>query len=173
MARPVDQNGDYKINPNDDRVMIGHTNPRWTLGMTNSFSYKNFSLSVFMYGRLGYTYDTGGEWQGGRYTQRSISYYNENNKDAQYQKPIYNVAGGDPYFNVLGYRSGAFLKVRTIHLGYNFPVSITEKLKLSHLKVYIQGKNPGMLFSGINWIDPDLGTSSWNRGLSMGLDIQF
>lgn len=173
MARPVDQNGDYKINPNDDRVMIGHTNPRWTLGMTNSFSYKNFSLSVFMYGRLGYTYDTGGEWQGGRYTQRSISYYNENNKDAQYQKPIYNVAGGDPYFNVLGYRSGAFLKVRTIHLGYSFPVSITEKLKLSHLKVYIQGKNPGMLFSGIKWIDPDLGTSSWNRGLSMGLDIQF
>ncbi len=173
MARPVDQNGDYKINPNDDRVIIGHTNPRWTLGLTNSFSYKNFDFSIFLYGRLGYTHNTGGEWQGGRYTQRSISYYNENNKDAQYQKPIYNVAGGDPYFSILGYRSGAFLKVRTVHLGYTFPVSFTEKLKLNHLKIYIQGKNPGMLFSGIDWIDLDLGTSTWNRGLSMGLDVRF
>ena len=28
MARPVDQNGDHKIDPNDDRIVVGHTRPR-------------------------------------------------------------------------------------------------------------------------------------------------
>lgn len=82
MARPVDQNGDYRIDPNDDRVIIGHTRPRWTGGLTNTFNYKGLEMSIFLYGRLGYTYNTDGEWQGGRYVQRSISYWNENNMDA-------------------------------------------------------------------------------------------
>ena len=173
MARPVDQNGDYRINPNDDRVIIGHNSPRWTLGMTNNFSYKNFDLSVQLYGRLGYTFSTGGEWQGGRYTQRSISYYNENNKDAEYQKPIYNVAGGDPYYNILGYRSGSFLKVRTVNLGYTVPSSISEKFKMSNLKLYVQMKNPGTIYSKIDWLDMDLEGSTWNRGFVVGLNVQF
>ena len=59
MARPVDQNGDHKIDPNDDRIVVGHTRPRWTLGMTNTFSYKNFELSFMLYGRFDYMVDTG------------------------------------------------------------------------------------------------------------------
>ncbi len=173
MSRPVDQNGDYRISPNDDRVIIGHTNPRWTLGLTNNLSYKNFDFSVFLYGRMGYTFNTDGEWQGGRYTQRSIDYYNENNKDAAYQKPIYNVAGGDPYYNILGYRSGSFVKIRSVNLGYTLPGSITEKLRINNLKLYVQAKNPGMLFSKIDWLDMDLGGSTWNRGFVFGIDVQF
>lgn len=173
MARPADQNNDYKINPNDDRVIIGHTIPRWTLGLSNSLAYKNFDLSFLLYGRLGYTFNTGGEWQGGRYMQRVIDYYNENNKDAVYQKPIYNVAGGDPYYNILGYRSGSFIKVRTVNLGYTLPSPVTEKLKVNNVKVYVQAKNPGMLFSKIDWLDMDLGGSTWNRGFVFGLDVQF
>jgi len=172
-ARPVDQNGDYKIDANNDRVIIGHTRPRWTVGMTNSFTYKNFDLSIFLYGRLGYTVSTGGEWQGGRYVQRSISYYNENNKNATYQKPIYNVAGGDPYYTILGYRDGSFIKIRNINLGYTFSKSICKTLHLENLKVYAQAKNPGMLFSKISWLDEDLGGSTWNRGFVFGLNVGF
>lgn len=173
LSRPVDQNGDYKIDPNEDRVIIGHTRPRWTVGMTNSLTYKDFDLSIFLYGRLGYTFNTNGEWQGGRYVQRSISYYNENNKNADYQKPIYNVAGGDPYYNILGYRSGSFIKIRNINLGYNFPKRISDKLQLENLKIYIQARNPGMLFSKIDWLDMDLGGSTWNRGFVFGLNVGF
>lgn len=182
-ARPVDQNGDYRIDPNDDRVIIGHTRPRWTIGLTNTFRYKNFDLSVLIYGRLNYTVNTGGEFQGGRYTQRYIDYYNENNTDAEYQKPVYDVAGGDPYFNILGYRSGSFLKIRTINLGYTLPRSVVDKLKINNLKVYVQAKNPGRLYSGVDFLDMDtaipsqsnqaIATSAWNRGFVFGLDAQF
>ncbi len=173
MSRPVDQNGDYRINPNDDRVIIGNTRPRWTVGMTNTFTYRNFDLSVFMFGRLGYTFNTGGEWQGGRYVQRSIDYYNENNTDAEYQKPIFNVAGGDPYFSTLGYRSGSFIKIRNINLGYTLPVSVTERMGIENLKVYVQARNPGMVYSKIDWLDMDTGLSTWNRGFVFGLNVGF
>lgn len=182
-ARPVDQNGDFRIDPNEDRVVIGHTRPRWTLGVTNTLRYKNLELSVLVFGRLNYKVNTGGEFQGGRYTQREIDYYNENNKDAEYQKPVYDVAGGDPYFNILGYRSGSFLKIRTINLGYTLPSPIVQKLKLNNLKVYVQAKNPGMIYSAVDFLDldtavpsqsnPVIATSAWNRGFVFGIDAQF
>lgn len=172
MARPVDQNNDYRIDPNNDRVIIGHTRPRWTVGMTNTFTYKDFELSIFFSGRLDFTY-AASEWQGGRYVQRSISYYNENNKDADYQKPIYNVAGGDPYYNILGYRDGSFLKIRNISLGYTLPKKVANNMGLSNLKLYMQAKNPGMLFSNVDWVDLDLGGSTWNSGFTFGLNIDF
>ncbi|HYF70640.1 MAG TPA: TonB-dependent receptor [Ohtaekwangia sp.] len=172
MSRPVDQNGD-KIIDARDRVVIGHTQPRWTLGLNNMFRYKNFDLSVFVYGRFDYTVNTGGEFQGGRYTQRDIDYYNENNKNAEYQKPIYDVAGGDPFFNILGYRSGSFLKIRNINLGYRLPESVIEKLKINSLRLYVQARNPGMLYSKVDFLDMDTGLSTWNRGFVFGLDAQF
>jgi len=172
-ARPADLNGDYKIDPNNDRKIIGHTRPRWTVGMTNTFSYKNFDLSFFLYGRLGYTYNTGGEWQGGRYPQRSINYYTENNKNSVYQKPVYDVAGGDPYYSILGYRNGSFVKIRNIGVGYNFPKATANKLGLQNLKVFAQAKNPGMLFSKIDWLDMDLGGSTWNQGFVFGVNVGF
>ena len=176
MVRPVDQNGDNKIDPNDDRVIIGHTRPRWTFGMNNTFSYKNFDLSVLLYGRFDYMVDTGGEWQGGRYMQRKINYYNENNKNAEYQKPIYNIGGGDPYYQILGYKNGSFLKVRNISLGYTFPKTLIKKWNLSNLRVYVQAKNPGRIFSNIDFLELDASqayTSTWNRGFTIGLNVGF
>ena len=40
MARPVDQNGDYKIDANNDRTIVGHYDPRWTLGLNTNFTYR-------------------------------------------------------------------------------------------------------------------------------------
>ena len=176
MARPVDQNGDHKIDPNDDHIVVGHTRPRWTLGMTNTFSYKNFELSFMLYGRFDYMVDTGGEWQGGRYTQRKINYYNENNKNAEYQKPIHDDGGGDPYYRILGYKNGSFLKVRNVSLGYVFPKNMVSKWNLSNLKVYVQAKNPGRIFSNIDFLELDASqnlTSTWNRGFTIGLNVGF
>lgn len=176
MVRPVDQNKDYLIDPNDDRVVIGSTRPRWTFGMTNTFAYKNFDLSIFLYGRLGYMVDTGGEYQGGRYMQRQINYYNENNKDAEYQKPIYSGSAGDPYYNIIGYKDGSFMNIRNISLGYTFPLRMIKSLNLSNLRLYVQVKNPGRIFSKIDFLELDAsqaGTTTWNRGFTIGLNVGF
>lgn len=172
-VRPVDQNGDYVIDANNDRVIIGSTIPKYILGLTNTFTYKNIELSIFLYGRMGYKYDTGGEDQTGRFNQRLIDYYTENNTNSEYQKPIYTEGTGDMFSTALGYRNADFIKIRNISLGYFLPNQVVEKLNLSSIKVYVQALNPGMIYSKIDWIDMDLESSYWNRGFTSGLSVTF
>ena len=176
MVRPVDQNGDYRIEPNNDRVVIGNTNPHWIVGMTNTFTYKGFDLSFMLYGRFGYKVSTGGEWQGGRYMQRAIDYYNENNHNSEYQKPIYNIGGGDSYYKIVGYKNGGFIKVRNISLGYTFPKKMLSQIGVSNLRVYVQAKNPFRIYSAVKFLELDATqayTSNWNRGWTIGLNLDF
>ncbi|WP_426484760.1 SusC/RagA family TonB-linked outer membrane protein [Flavobacterium sp. 2] len=172
-ARPVDQNGDYKIDANNDRVIIGSKDPKYIFGMTNTFSYKNFELSFFVYGRMGYLYDTLGENEGAKGSQRSINYYTDNNTNAEYQKPIYSAGTGDPYYPILGYRNGAFLKMRNISLGYHFDKELVQSLGLSKLRIYCQATNPGMIFTKVKWTDLDTQTTASNRGITLGLNVEF
>jgi hypothetical protein len=55
-ARPgnliyADQNKDAKLDANDV-VALGYRDPKWIFGIGNAFSYKNFDLNIFMYGRI-------------------------------------------------------------------------------------------------------------------------
>lgn len=173
MARPADQNDDYKIDANDDRKIIGHTDPRWILGIGSNITYKGWELGIQLYGRMDYTYNTGGVWVGGRYNVRSYDYYNENNKNAEYQKPIFDEGGKDAYYYVLGFKNGSYLKIRNISLGYTFPGKMLKGTGLSNLKLYAQCKNPGMVFSHIDFIDMDTYSNTYNSGLTFGLNVTF
>ncbi|MFB9109670.1 SusC/RagA family TonB-linked outer membrane protein [Flavobacterium gyeonganense] len=172
-ARPVDQNGDYKIDANNDRVIIGSADPKYIAGLTNTFRYKNVELSFFVYGRMGYIYNTGGENEGAKGSQRSIDYYTDNNINAEYQKPIYSAGTGDSFFPTLGYRDGAFLKVRNISLGYNFTNEMAEKAGVSKLRLYIQVMNPGMIYNKVKWMDLDTQSTASNRGFTLGLNVEL
>ncbi len=172
-VRPIDQNGDNKIDGNFDRVIIGHTRPRWIVGMTNNFSYKNFELSFFIYGRLNYWFDTGGEAQTARGNQRQINYWTDNNQNSEYQKPFYSVASGDNYSAALGYKKASFMKIRNISASYNVPGKILTRMHMSTLRVYFQAANPGMLFSQIKFMDMDASAMFSNRGYTIGINAGF
>ncbi|MGO4770568.1 SusC/RagA family TonB-linked outer membrane protein [Flavobacterium sp. W22_SRS_FK3] len=172
-ARPVDQNGDYKIDANNDRVIIGSADPKYIAGLTNTFRYKNVELSFFIYGRLGYLYNTGGENEGAKGSQRSIDFYTDNNINAEYQKPIYSAGTGDSFFPILGYRDGAFLKMRNISLGYNFTNEMAAKAGVSKLRLYFQVMNPGMIYNKVKWMDLDTQSTASNRGFTLGLNVEL
>ncbi len=172
-VRPVDQNGDYRIDANNDRVIIGDEIPKYIVGMTNTFSYKNFELSAFFYGRMGYTYNAGGEGLVGRYQQRKVDYYTAVDQNSDYQKPIYSAGFGDQYFRSLGFENGSFLKIRNISLGYNLPDKYSNKLGLAKLRVYVQALNPGFVFNNVPWIDLDVRYHASNRGFVTGINVQF
>jgi outer membrane receptor protein involved in Fe transport len=171
-VRPVDQNGDYKINA-DDRVIIGNRNPRLTAGWSNSISWKGFELTLDLQGRFGYTVSTGGEGQLGMYQQREISYWTPNNTGADWQKPVYSQAGGDPYAGLLGFKDASFIKIRNLSLGYNFDKRLLSHIGINGLKLYVQGKNLGMLYSSIDFMDLDTGRTYFNRGVTIGVQVDF
>ena len=174
MVKPVDQNGDYIIN-DADRVIIGNRNPRFSAGWTNTLSWKGLELTLELQGRFGYTANVGGQGQLGMYQQQEISYWRPDNTGADWQKPIYSQAGGDPYSSLLGYQDASFIKVRNLSLGYSFPKALLSKLGigLTNAKLYVQGKNLGMLYSSVDFMDLDTGYTYYNRGVTFGLQVDF
>jgi len=172
MVRPVDQNGDYVIDAND-KVIIGQKNPTFTFGWNNLFRYKGFELGIELYGRAGYMVNTGGEGMYGMYAQNEVDYWTPSHTNSEYQKPIYSTAGGDAYSSLLGYKNAAFVKLRNVSLGYNLPQNICKSINMQSLKIYVQGKNLGDIYSSVSIRDLDLGTSYYNRGWTIGLQVGF
>ena len=171
-VRPVDQNGDYKINA-DDRVVLGNRNPRLTAGWSNTLSWKGFELMIDLQGRFKYMISTGGEGQLGMYQQREISYWTPNNTGADWQKPVYNQSGGDPYSGLLGFMDASFIKVRNLSLAYNFDKKMLKSIGINGLKLYVQGRNLGMLYSSVDFMDLDTGRTYFNRGITAGVTVDF
>ena len=172
MVKPVDQNGDYKINA-DDRVILGNRNPRLTAGWSNTFSWKGIELILDLQGRFKYMVSTGGEGQLGMYQQREISYWTPNNTGAEWQKPIYNQSGGDPYSALLGFQDASFIKIHNLSLAYNFDKDMLKSIGINGLKLYVQGRNLGMLYSSIDFMDLDTGATYFNRGFTVGMQVDF
>ena len=172
MVRPVDQNGDYKINE-EDRVILGNQNPRLTAGWTNTLSWKGLELTLELQGRFKYMISTGGEGQLGMYQQREIDYWTPTNTGAEWQKPIYSTGGGDQKAALLGFKDASFIKVRNLSLGYNFDKAICKTLGIEGAKIYVQGKNLGMLYSSVDFMDLDTGWTYYNRGFTVGLNVEF
>ena len=174
LVRPVDQNGDFRIDE-EDRVIIGNTNPKWTMGWSNTFTWKGLELAIELYGRFGYMISTGGQALSGAANQVEVDYWTPENTDAKWQKPIYQSSrsSGDPYAGLLGYEDASFLKVRNLSLGYNFSKNLCQRMGLNSLKVYVQGRNLGNLYSSVDYVDLDFGTSFYNRGVTFGLNVGF
>lgn len=171
-VRVKDQNGDYKITANDDRVVIGNESPRWTVGLGNNLRYKNWDFYIFIAGRLNYITGVGEALTGMFGDQRELSYWTPDNPDAEYQKPYRDEAGGDSYASTY-YRDNSYLKIKNISLGYTLPQSISSRLGIENLRFYVQSKNPGMLWSNISFRDAEFNTLYNNRGFVFGVNVGF
>jgi TonB-linked SusC/RagA family outer membrane protein len=170
--RVKDQNGDYRIDGNYDRVVRGNTRPRWTIGFTSTFNYKGIELSAFIMGRLKYKSGVGEPLTGMYGDQRVVDYWTPENTGAEYQRPFMSEAGGDTYAGTY-YKDDSWIKLRNISLGYQIPGSLLNKVKINSLKIYAQVQNAGMLWSRNNWRDSEYNTLYYNRGLVLGVNVGF
>ncbi|WP_366535682.1 hypothetical protein, partial [Streptococcus pneumoniae] len=112
---------DGQIDANYDRTFVGSARPDWSGGFLNTFNYRNWELSFFLYGRFGFTVKSGSETLSGRFSMRKLDYWvAETNEDAQYYAPGVNGESGDTYKDAMNYQDGSFIKLRNVSLGYNF-----------------------------------------------------
>nr|WP_321450665.1 TonB-dependent receptor [uncultured Carboxylicivirga sp.] len=159
------------IDANYDRAIVGTTRPDWTGGMTNTFTYKNWDLSFFIYARMGGTINKGAETLDGRYAKRKLDYFIPGiNEDAEYYQPGINGEGADTYSSSQGYQDASYIKLRNINLGYTFSNNTISSVGISSLKLYAQCINPLTIYSAVDWLDPDLRDYSNNRS-EMGSPI--
>ncbi len=138
--------GVHKYGTND-RQVLGHTNPDWIIGLNNTFTYKNFDLSVFAMARYGQTINSN---LLGYYTaEQSVTtnqlagadYWTESNQGAYYPAPGTGSEQSTVY-PALRIRDGSFIKVKNITLGYTFPLNISRKALMEKCRIYATAYNP-------------------------------
>jgi TonB-dependent starch-binding outer membrane protein SusC len=147
---------DNKIDASD-RQIIGNFDPKWTGGLSSTWSFKGVDLSVVMYARMGMkvvcpylTADGGSQgypmFMQGRRNQLKVDYWTPTNPTNKFPSPD-NSIDRPQFGSTLGYVDGSFIKVRSINLGYNIPSNIVGKAGISSLRVYVNVLNPFILYS--------------------------
>lgn len=169
-----DVNKDGKIN-SDDRTILGNYEPDFTWGMTNNFSYKGIELSIMLTGAHG------GEimnqqarftkvFNGDRNAYASVSNFwrsDEEPGDGMTFKPrvVQNTVQGQ--CSSYWVEDGSFVRIKNIRIGYNFPISLIRKWRLTNLKLYANMENV-YVFSDYPNFDPE--GSTFQSGSLVGFD---
>ncbi len=165
----VDLDGDFAITSRD-RCIIGDPNPDFTASLNLRASWKNLSLSVFLYGVFGadvlyngYTYSP--RVKAKRWTpDNPTNDFPSLNSIRQYYLSDYFI------------QDGSFLRVQNVNLSYEIPVG---KKWLSAVRVYGNVDNL-FTFSRFDGYDPEVGLDGiyWGgypkfRKFTFGIDLQF
>lgn len=127
---------------NNDKV-IYQKSPKLSFGWTNTIAYKDWALSVFMYGRFGNNYYGLTQTIGRRIENDTWS---PTNTGAKFAQPT-TATRTTSYDYVRNYTKGNMVIVRNISLNYNLPKSLTTKFGANTASAYVQVLNP-FLFGG-------------------------
>lgn len=179
----ADINGDGIIDPENDRVYLGSTVPKFVLGLQNNFRYKAFDLGIYAFVRWGQMinaevlgrFNPSGEGNGPAFAD----YWTPENPSNDYPRPrrganISSYAG----YQSLNFVDGSFIKLQNVSFGYTLPVSITERWKMSNLRIYMIGNNLWTYakYPLLREYDPETGGSEnfpLNRQIVFGISANF
>ena len=165
-----------------DRQNLGSPIPTWYYGFNFAVNYKQFDLNVFgqgvwgnkifqQYRRLDVT--------PANYPIAALNAWTPSNTNTSYPR----LTDADPNGNFhtpssFDLQSGAYLRIKTLQLGYTLPKSVTGKWDVSRVHVYIGGDNL-FTITKYNGYDPEIsggvdqGIYPKAKTVRFGLDVAF
>lgn len=178
-----DLNNDGVIN-DKDRTIIGNPNPKFTFSLNNTFTYKNFDLTIFLQGSYGNDI-----FNANRMYTESMSVINNQNASvlgrwtgegtsnsmprAIYGDPNQNSRVSDRYVE-----DGSYIKIKNINLSYTLPKGAFGQ-NFSLIKVFVSAQNL-VTWTKYSGFDPEVpvngidnGTYPITRIVSLGLNVGF
>ncbi|MDF1561215.1 MAG: SusC/RagA family TonB-linked outer membrane protein [Bacteroidales bacterium] len=161
----VDQNDDGYINPGNrliedadgnpdygDLKIIGNSTPRWMYGFRADLDFRGVDLSFFIQGvgkrevwGNGFLAIPGYYSANGAMPQAFAGdFWREDRTDAFYPRP-YDQSGSSTTLNMQPQTryllNMAYTRLKNITLGYTLPTSLTRKVMISRLRVYVALEN--------------------------------
>jgi TonB-linked SusC/RagA family outer membrane protein len=170
-----------------DRVYIGDIQPNQFGGLSNTFSWKGFTLDVFFnyeYGRLAQDgqvnfmtenqarFNTNQENYDGRWTTPGqITWWPRMNLNGAESKGNGAQTGSRTWFKA------DYIRLKNVMLSYNLSNEITRRLKINNARFYVQGTN---LWTYSDWFSYDIefvGTATGivpqTRNFTAGIQFGF
>ncbi|MCF1713714.1 TonB-dependent receptor [Flavihumibacter sp. RY-1] len=170
---PVDQNKDGVID-DQDRVWSGSPFPDYFGGITNTFTYRNWSMAIFAPFQVGnkiwnQPFLNATTFEGNVWREVYDNRWQPSNPGVETSVPI--PRNNNPIMAIPFYlQDGSFLRIRTISLGYELPVGRIKFVKLSRMKLYAQANNFFVFTKYKGW-DPEVnsfGSNVTTNGLDVG-----
>lgn len=158
----LDVNGDYQIN-DTDRMIIGNGNPDGYGSFINTVRYKSFELTVdlqYSYGNdvLNMTKHSGEDRTGLANSYRSVlNAWTPEHQNTDIAAIRDSKAGYVSNVDTHWVEDGSFIRGRNLLLAYNFSSAITDKLRLSRLRMYVSAQN-FFLSTKFSGNDPEVST---------------
>lgn len=169
-----DLNGDGRVT-SDDQQVLGSAQPKFFGGITNTFSYAGFDLSVFyqfVNGNLIFN-DTRAfsEGMNSLFGQTSgvLNRWTPTNTNttvprALYADPVNNRRNSDRWLE-----DGSYGRIKNVVLGYTVPKAVLQRLKIRSIRAYVQGQNL-LTFTKYSGLDPEVNTFSGSN-TALGTDF--
>lgn len=175
-----------------DMTVIGNANPLFYGGLNNTFTYRNFDMSLF------FTFSYGGEvlnatkltnTQAGKTVYNVLDQANSSNRwmtinsegntvtDPQELAAlnagksvatIYDMEQGDKYIHSWAVEDASYLRLSNLTIGYNFPRQWIRKASIQKLRLYATGSNL-LVWTPYSGFDPEVSTKGNN--LTPGVDF--
>ena len=174
--------GENTVNNSGDLKIIGNETPRYNFGIRGTAEYKGFDFTLFFQGTMKrdiipsktfYLSHYSSQWSVPQ--KMNYDYWREDNRDAFFPRARMN--GSAVNENQTRFMlNGAYIRCKQLALGYTIPKYITEKAKISKLRVYFNADNL-FEFSGMpDTFDPELATVNaypFIRSFSFGANLTF
>ena len=183
-------NNDGKIDANNDRTILGNSDPKWTGSFSTSLRVKGFDLSLSLITNQGvfvfsdYHNNFADVRDRGRQKLDLKDWYipaNGAGVTPQYSNtnPIPR-AEGTYYINndVAFYKDASFVKIQNIAIGYSLDNDLLNKLKMKSFRIYVNVLNP-FVFTDYEGYDPEWAAAPLtlarvsSRTIQMGLSLKF
>ncbi|WP_229251110.1 TonB-dependent receptor [Emticicia sp. BO119] len=173
----LDVNGDNAIT-DADRSIIGNGSPLAWGAFTNTLRYNNFDLTLelqYSYGNdvmmMNLHASEDRQALANSYTS-VLNAWTPTNQNTMIAQIRDTRAGYVTNVDSHWIKDGSFLRGKNLLLGYNFPSSVTNKLKLSRLRVYASAQNFFLLLTDKIIGDPEVtptnqgdGSSAFSQGM--------
>jgi TonB-linked SusC/RagA family outer membrane protein len=148
-----------------DRTVVGYTVPKWTGGIINTFTYRDFSLRVFISTTQGAMKNdpilNPADQAGAINLPASVGYWTAANPS--------NTRSSLAYTNPLGYAypsKDGYTRIRDVTLNYHVPARVVNSWGLGALSCYLSGRNLHTFTKWLGW-DPE---TNYNGGTSVNYD---
>tara|TARA_R110002050_G_scaffold273113_2_gene417117 strand:- start:4690 stop:7923 length:3234 start_codon:yes stop_codon:yes gene_type:complete len=192
-TRKVDVDGNGYIDDvggegdSGDAIFMGDAAPHYVYGINLGASYKAFDFTAFFQGaleqnivRTGFmAYPFTAVW-----TNQTAAYLNKtwttDNTGAAYPRMTTNPNRSKHNWanNDIVLQNNKYIRLKNVVLGYTLPKSLSEKINLDKLRVYVSGSDLFEFSSVKDGYDPEFGESSqsiypFSRTWAVGLNLTF
>ena len=170
-----DRNEDGLIN-NSDAMVIGNAQPKFFGGITNTFEYKGFDLSIFFQYSFGNkvlnfskaTFVNMGADLDNNQSVEALRRWQREGDITDVPRYVFGSTTNNLHSNRL-LEDASYLRLKNLSIGYNIPAKYTQKAMLSNARIYVNATNLWTL-TKYTGSDPEVSTLDGSTS-AQGIDF--